>query len=141
MAITDQNQSERIVGKMIDNDPFSEWLGIEPLEIHPGRVVLQMKVRAEMLNGFGVCHGGIPFSLADSAVAFASNTRGRLALALDNNISYPAPIREGDVLVATAEELSLSNHIGIYQVTIINEEGRKVALFRGTVYRTSQPHI
>lgn len=138
--MTDQDQAERIVEKMIENDPFSEWLGIEPLEIRPGRVTLQMTIRKEMLNGFGVCHGGIPYSLADSAMAFASNTRGRLALALENNISYPARIKESDVLMATAEELSLTNHIGIYQVTITNGDGKKVALFRGTVYRTSQPH-
>lgn len=138
--MSDQEQAEHIVDKMLENDPFSEWLGIEPLEIRPGRVTLQMTVRKEMLNGFGVCHGGISFSLADSAMAFASNTRGRVALALENNISYPARIVEGDILIASAEELSLGNRIGVYQVTISNGDGKKVALFRGTVYRTSQPH-
>ncbi len=125
---------------MFANDPFSRWLGIEIVEVDAGRVMLKMKVRREMLNGFGVCHGGIAFSLADSAFAFASNTHGRVSLALDASISYPVKVLEGDVLTAVAEEESLTHRIGIYTITVTNQNGEKVALFRGTVYRTDKPY-
>ncbi|RMH97549.1 MAG: hotdog fold thioesterase, partial [Calditrichaeota bacterium] len=110
------------------------------VEVDAGRVMLKMKVRREMLNGFGVCHGGIAFSLADSAFAFASNTHGRVSLALDASISYPVKVLEGDVLTAVAEEESLTHRIGIYTITVTNQNGEKVALFRGTVYRTDKPY-
>lgn len=89
--------------------------------------IIQMQVREEMLNGFGLIHGGIAFSLADSALAFASNAYGRLSVALECSISYPAPVNNGDTLTATAEELSLTNRIGVYQITISNQQGVKVA--------------
>jgi acyl-CoA thioesterase len=90
-----------------------------------------------MLNGFGVCHGGVTFSLADSALAFASNTHGRLTVSIENSITYPARIVAGDVLTAVAEEESATNRLGFYRVTVRRAED-VVALFRGTVYKTSQ---
>jgi len=133
-----QELAERIVKKMLDRDAFSRWLGVELVEITPQRAVIRMRVRDEMLNGFGVCHGGIAFSLADSALAFASNTLGRVSVSIENSISYPAKIRAGDVLTATAEEQSGGNRIAIYSVVVTKQEGAKVGLFRGTVYRTDQ---
>jgi acyl-CoA thioesterase len=99
---TDQATAERVVKGMIAKDAFSEWLGIEALEIAPRRSTLRMTVRNEMVNGFGVGHGGIAYSLADSALAFACNTRGTINVAIDNSISYPAAVTVGDVLTAVA---------------------------------------
>ena len=91
-----------------------------------------------MLNGFGILHGGVTFSLADSAFAFASNSRGKKAYSIDNNISYLTKVNEGDELTAKAEEISLSDKIGIYNVTVLNKEQQIVAIFKGTVYRSSE---
>jgi acyl-CoA thioesterase len=93
-----------------------------------------------MVNGFGVAHGGIAFSLADSAMAFACNDSANVTVAVDNSISYPAAIRVDDELVATAERESSSRKLGYYRVTVRRQDGETVALFRGTVYRTGQLH-
>ena len=91
-----------------------------------------------MLNGFGIAHGGITYSLADSALAFASNSHGRMSVSVETSISHTEQLREGDEITATAEEMSLSNKIGIYNVTIRNQNSETVALFKGTVYRTGK---
>jgi acyl-CoA thioesterase len=133
-------ESLRIVQEMYGKDRFSQLLGIEIKGAEPGRCKLTMKIREEMLNGFGIVHGGVTFALGDSALAFASNAYGRLAVALEASISYPAPVNVGDTLTAVAEEVSLTNRIGIYNITITNQDGIKVGLFKGTVYRTSADH-
>lgn len=133
--------AQKVVNHMMEHDRFSQWLGIKCLVMEAGKSVIQMQVREEMLNGFGLIHGGIAFSLADSALAFASNAYGRLSVALECSISYPAPVNNGDTLTATAEELSLTNRIGVYQITISNQQGVKVAFFKGTVYRTSKEYF
>ncbi|MFM2206176.1 MAG: hypothetical protein RL213_151 [Bacteroidota bacterium] len=130
--------AERVVDRMYDQDWFSQWLGIERLEVKPGRCVLRMTVRKEMLNGFAIAHGGITYSLADSALAFASNGHGRKAVSVETSISHTVALREGDVITATAEEVSLTDKIGIYHITVTDSSGNKVALFKGTVYRTSK---
>ena len=134
-----QDRAERLVNLMVARDGFSAWLGIEIVEIRPAAAVLRMTVRKDMLNGFGVCHGGIPYSLADSALAFASNTHGTVTVSIQNSISYPAPVLEGDILTAVAEELSAANRVAFYQVTLTNQAGAKVGHFTGTVYRTTRP--
>ena len=123
---------------MFDNDWFSQWLGIERVEVIEGRCVLSMTVRKEMLNGFGIAHGGITYSLADSALAFAANSHGIRSVSVETNISHTEAVREGDKLVATAIEDHKSNKIGIYTVTVTNQHNKIVALFKGTVYRTSK---
>ena len=123
---------------MYDNDPFSQWLGIERLEDGPGVSVLRMTVRAEMTNGFGIAHGGITFSLADSALAFACNSHGKKAVSVECDINHLHPVRTGDILTARAEEVSKSNKIGVYQIGITNQDGLLVATFKGLVYRTSE---
>ncbi len=128
----------KIVDKMYYNDPFSLWLGIERLEDAPGHSVLRMTVRKEMTNGFGIAHGGITYSLADSALAFASNSHGRMAVSVETSISHTAPVREGDVLKAVAQEEHLSNKIGNYRIVIKNQDDQVVALFKGIVYRTGK---
>ena len=136
---TAQLLAESLVSGMLSRDGFSAWLGIELVEVKPGSCVVKLKVRKDMLNGFGMCHGGIPYSLADSALAFASNTHGTVTVSIENTISYPAPVSEGDILTAVAEEESAGNRIAFYRVTVTNQSKVAVGLFRGTVYRTKKP--
>lgn len=131
--------AERVVARMYDNDPFSIWLGIERVDVQPGRCTLRMSARKEMLNGFAIAHGGITYSLADSCLAFASNSHGIQSVSVETSISHTRPVKEGDVLTAVSEEKSLSRSIGVYYVTVTNQRGEQVALFKGTVYRTGKP--
>jgi acyl-CoA thioesterase len=130
--------AEKVVAKMFDNDWFSQWLGIERVLVEPGKCILKMKIRKEMLNGFAIAHGGITYSLADSALAFASNSHGRQSVSVETSISHTVSLKEGDEILATAEEQSLTNKIGIYTITVRNNQGTTVALFKGVVYRTSK---
>ena len=107
------NQSEKIVDTMYQNDAFSQWLGIEIIDVSEGFCQLKMTVRKEMLNGFQIAHGGIAYSLADSALAFASNSHGRKSLSVETSISHTVSVKEGDVLTVTTKELSLSDKIGV----------------------------
>lgn len=132
---------ERCVHAMYDSDKFSQWLGIKLLSIEQGKVKLSMRVKAEMLNGFDILHGGIFFSLADSALAFAANTYNKLSVALDAHIQFPASAREGDLLFAEAKENHSGNKTGMYTVKITKEDGTICAIFNGTVYRTSRQII
>jgi acyl-CoA thioesterase len=131
-----QALAERLVASMLEGDAFSRWLGVELVALRPGACTLRMSVRAEMANGFGVCHGGVTFSLADSALAFASNTHGRVTMSVENGITYPTPAHVGDVLVASAEEESAAGPLAFYRVVVRKLDGSTAALFRGTVYRT-----
>ena len=132
------NSSKTIVSKMFDQDAFSQWLGIEIIEVSKGYCQLKMTVRKEMLNGFQIAHGGIAYSLADSALAFASNSNGKKALTVETSISHTVSIKDGDELTATTEELSHSDKLGMYLITITNNENQKIAYFKGTVYPTSK---
>ncbi len=133
--------AEKVTAKMILNDEFSRWLGIEVVEQNSGFSKLKMKIRKEMLNGFHICHGGVTFSLADSALAFASNSYGKIAVALETSIAFTAPVYEGDELTAIAEEQSKGNSVAVYNVTVTNQSGVKVGIFRGTVYLTKKEHL
>ena len=136
-----QHLAERVVRRMLASDALSRWLGLEVVAIAPRRATCRMTVRPEMVNGFGVAHGGVAFSLADSAFAFACNTHGTVTVAVDNTITYPAAIHPGDVLTAVAEEEASSHRLGYYRVVVTNQAGGVVALFKGTAYRTSRPHF
>ena len=127
---------EKVFAKMYNHDGFSQWLGIKLLKVGPGTCSLQMTVRKDMLNGFSIAHGGITYSLADSALAFASNGHGRMSVSIETSISHTKKVIEGDVITAFAEEVSLSDKIGIYSIEVKNQSGEMVALFKGTVYRT-----
>jgi acyl-CoA thioesterase len=133
-----ENKATLVIQKMYENDLFSKWLGIEVLETGEGSCKLRMKVRREMLNGFGIAHGGITYSFADSALAFASNSHGRMSVSVETSISHTASLKDGDELIAVAEQLSLSNKIGVYQVKVTKPDQAIVALFKGTVYRTGK---
>ncbi len=124
--------------KMLDNDAFSQWLGIQILDIRPGFCKLHMEVTSQMTNGFGIAHGGICFALADSALAFAANAHGRQAKSVDTSIAHFHAVNIGDSLIATTEEQIIKHKLGVYTVNIYNQENKKVAFFKGTVYRSSQ---
>jgi acyl-CoA thioesterase len=128
----------RIVDRMYNNDPMSQWLGIERIQDGPGVSVLRMVVRKEMLNGFAIAHGGISYSLADSALAFASNAHGVQAVSIETSIAHVAQAREGDELTTRVEEKSLTKRTGLYHVDVVNQEGKVIAFFKGTVYRTGK---
>lgn len=133
-----QELAERVVARMYNNDPFSKWLGINRDLIAPGQCVLSMEVRNEMLNGFAIAHGGISYSLADSCLAFASNSHGIQSVSIETSISHIRPVKEGDRLTARSEEKNLSNRIGIYHISITNQNSEVIALFKGTVFRTGK---
>lgn len=138
MIMDEQAIASKVVDKMMGSDWFSQWLGITVDKITPGSCMLRMKIRKEMLNGFAIAHGGITYSLADSALAFASNSHGRKAVSVETSISHTVSLKEGDVIIAEAEEVSLKEKIAIYNIVIKKEDGEVVALFKGTVYRTSR---
>lgn len=123
-----------IVKKMMDKDAFSQWLNIEVVEIHAGYCKLSTVVKPEMVNGFMIAHGGITYSLSDSALAFASNGYGKQCVSIETSISHTRPAKIGDTLTVECTELNRGKTIGIYQVVITNQEGKKVSIFRGTVH-------
>lgn len=135
-----QALAERVVAGMLEQDAFTRWLAAEVVETAPRRSVVRMLVRADMVNGFGTCHGGVTFALADSAFAFACNAHGAVSVALDVAVSYPNPARVGDVLTAVAEAEAEPRRVGFYRVTVTNQRGELVVLFRGTSYDTRRPH-
>lgn len=126
-----------IFQQMFGKDAFSQWLGIECTEIGEGSCTLSMKIRDEMCNGFSIAHGGISYSLADSALAFASNSLGKHALSIQTSISHLKPLHSGDVLIAKAREISVTKNIGRYDVEIFRND-ELVAIFNGMVYRKAQ---
>ncbi len=134
----EKSRPTRVVDRMYSNDAFSVWLGIERVEDGAGSSVLRMTVRKEMLNGFDIAHGGITYSLADSALAFASNGHGIQSVSIETSISHTKPVKQGDVLTAKAIEKNRTSKIGVYEVVITNQKEETVALFKGTVYRTGK---
>ncbi|WP_420580639.1 hydroxyphenylacetyl-CoA thioesterase PaaI [Reichenbachiella sp.] len=128
-----------IVDEMYAHDTFSQWMGITVEKIEQGFAQISMTVKSNMLNGFGIAHGGITYSLADSAFAFASNSQGRHAVSIETSISHTKAVNEGDQLTAIAKEDNLSNRLGIYSITVTNQNNEVVALFKGTVFRKDTP--
>ena len=126
------------VNKMLEGDRMSAWLGVEVDHIDAGYCRLHFTVREEMLNGFGIVHGGVVFAAADSAFAFACNTHGRLSVALDVHINFIAACKAGETLEVEAQEIHLGHKTGVYRVEVRKEKGDAVASFTGTAYRTSR---
>lgn len=133
--------ANKVVTHMMQHDLFSQWLGIEVLVIKEGYSKVKMTVREEMINGFGIVHGGIAFSLADSAFAFACNNRNVLSVALDTAINFLKPVHVGDILIAEATELHNGKSTGLYHIAINNQKDHLVALFKGTCFRTNKTLI
>ena len=133
-----QTTPAQVVAHMMEHDLFSQWLGIEVLEVSEGYSKIKMNVRKEMINGYGIVHGGIAFSLADSAFAFACNNRNVLSVALDTAISFLKPIQVGDEITAEAQELHNGQSTGLYHIMITNQQNKTVAVFKGTCFRTKK---
>ncbi|KYP15415.1 hydroxyphenylacetyl-CoA thioesterase PaaI [Flavihumibacter sp. CACIAM 22H1] len=130
-----------ITEQLLKQDAFSQWLGIELLEIREGYSRIKMTVRKEMVNGFGIAHGGIAFSLADSAFAFACNNRNNLSVALDTSITFTKAVQVADVLTAEATEIHNGRSTGVYSISVYNQQQVLVAAFRGTCFRTGKKHV
>ena len=141
MDITGDILANNVVNDMLQKDLFSQWLGISIIEIKEGYSKIKMTVRTEMINGFGIVHGGITFSLADSAFAFACNNRNVLSVALDTSINFLKPVQVNDVLIAEANELHNGRSTGLYHINITNQQNVTVAFFKGTCFRTSKSLI
>ncbi|HKB44438.1 MAG TPA: hydroxyphenylacetyl-CoA thioesterase PaaI [Chitinophagaceae bacterium] len=130
-----------VVSHMMENDFFSQWMDVKVLEIKEGYSKIQMSIRKEMVNGFGIVHGGIPFSLADSAFAFACNNRNNLSVALDVTITFMKAVNPGDILTAEAKEIHNGRSTGVYLILVTNQDNEQVALFKGTCFRTGKKLI
>jgi len=141
MDITGDILANNVVNDMLQKDLFSQWLGISIIEIKEGYSKIKMTVRPEMINGFGIVHGGITFSLADSAFAFACNNRNVLSVALDTSINFLKPVQVNDMLLAEAKELHNGRSTGLYHINITNQRNEIVAVFKGTCFRTSKSLI
>ena len=134
-----QNElAEAVFQKMMSKDYCSQWMGIEPILIEEGHCKIKMTVKKEMLNGYGILHGGIAFAFADSAFAFASNSFGRLAVSINGSMSYAKSAKEGDILIAEAKPLNVTHKTADFDVNVMNEAGEIYYYFRGTVYRSSK---
>ncbi|ANP38010.1 phenylacetic acid degradation protein [Phaeobacter gallaeciensis] len=131
MTMTPKERAEKSSAAMWSSDNASKWAGMEIAEVDAGRAVLQLTVEAHHCNGHGICHGGVTFMLADSAFAFACNSRNQATVAQSNSITYTAPGRLGDRLTADAREVSLTGRSGIYDVTVKNQDDLVIAEFRG----------
>jgi acyl-CoA thioesterase len=136
-AATGNTRAEAVKEHMLRNDAFSKLLGLQVEEVGPGYCRLHFVVRPDMVNGFGALHGGVTFSAADSAFAFACNSHGRQSVGLTVTIDYLEAGKAGDTVTIEAREESLKHKIGVYQVRATNQDGAVLALFKGTAYRTS----
>ncbi|MEZ4778884.1 MAG: hotdog fold thioesterase [Flavobacteriaceae bacterium] len=130
-------KGEKIPYKMLSQDAFSQWLGIEILECEIGRCKVGMTVRKEMLNSMSKAHGGISYSLADTAFGFAANTHGRYSVSIETSINHIEALEEGDVLVAESVIEKVNNKLG-FNVVEVKRGDELVALFKGVVYRTQK---
>ena len=129
---------KEIIDKMMAEDKMSQWLGIEVLNYDPGTVSVRMTVRDEMVNGFNVTHGGITYSLADSALAFSANSHGVRSMSIETSISHLKSVHVGDVLTASTKQLTLTRKTGVYIMDVVNQKNELVAHFKGTVYRSDK---
>lgn len=130
--------AQSVVDHMMQYDYFSQWMGITVLAVKEGYSKIQMTLRKEMMNGFGIAHGGISFALADSAFAFACNSDGKVTVALDVSISFPRPGKEGDILIAEARQVNKTNRTGLYMIDVTNQNNELIAVFKGTCYKTEK---
>jgi len=130
-------EPEKIPVKMLSQDAFSSWLGIEILEVEKGRCKVGMTVRKEMLNSMNKAHGGISYSLADTAFGFAANTHGKYAVSIETSINHIEALNEGDYLTAESVIEKVGNKLG-FNIVEVKRGEELVALFKGVVYRTSK---
>jgi len=136
-----QRLAELCARALLAGDEASRSLGMRMQDVKPGSARLRMTVRPDMVNGHGICHGGIVFALADSAFAVACNTYNAVTVAAAASIDFLAPARVNDELTAQARELWRSKRSGIYEIVVSNQHGEAVALFRGRSHCTGAPIV
>jgi len=137
--MNEQDQlANTIALKIIADDLFSQWLGIELVAIKEGYSKILLRIRPEMINAIGIAHGGIVFSLADTALALACNGRNKASVTLESAINFIKPVHENDTITAETTEIHNGQSTGLYQITITNQAGSKVAVFKGTCFRTGK---
>lgn len=129
--MTPKERAEKSAAAMWSSDQSSQWFGMTLVEVDEGLSVMNLVVQPHHANGHGICHGGVIFALADSAFAFACNSRNQSTVAQQNQVTYLAPAQIGDTLTATARETSLTGRSGITDVTVINQDEKAIAEFRG----------
>jgi len=133
------SDTKKILSTMLAKDNFSKWMGIVVDEYKEGYCRLHYTITADMLNGFGIVHGGIIFSGADSAFAFACNSHGILSVALDVHITFIRAAKAGDMMTVTAKEIHTGNKTSFYDITTTTDKSEIVSVFKGTAYRTGKP--
>lgn len=131
MAERESTLAEQVVAAMLTDDHATLALGMKVQSVSAGSCCVTMEIREDMLNGFSTCHGGLIFSLADSAFGFASNSHNFMSVAAGCQIDYLRPAHAGDILCASAVERVAGSRLGLYDVTVTNQRGEIVALFRG----------
>ena len=130
-------EGEKIPPKMLSLDAFSQWLGIEILDVKMGYCKVGLRIRKDMLNSMNNAHGGIAYSLADTAFGFAANTHGNYAVSIESSISHIEPLKEGDYIKAESVIRKIKNRLG-FKIVEVKHGDELVALFKGVVYRTSK---
>lgn len=130
-------KGELIPHKMLNQDPFSTWLGISILECELGRCKVALTIRPNMLNSMGKAHGGISYALADTAFGFAANTHGKYAVSIETSINHIEALNEGDVITAESVIEKVNNKLG-FNIIEVKRDEELIALFKGVVYRTSK---
>lgn len=133
-----ENAKKIVHQLMYANDAFSKWMNLEIIDIGLGTCTVKATITKDMLNGFQKCHGGVTFSIADSAFAFASNSHGIQSVSIETSISHTKAVHEDDIITAIATQKNLSKSLGIYHVSLTNQKDEVVALFKGTVFRTGK---
>lgn len=141
MMMTPKDRATRSAAAMWANDEASKWFGMEIVEVDEGRAVLALTVAAHHCNGHGMCHGGVTHALADSAFAFACNSRNEATVGQHTVMTYLAPGRQGDRLTATASETAISGRSGVYDVRVTNQDNAVVAEFRGMSRAIGRPNF
>lgn len=130
------SSSYKIISHLLENDPFSQWMGVIIKDTGKGYCKISCSVKSDMLNGFNVTHGGIVFALADTALAFSAATFGEVSLAIDNSISFTKKSVTGDQLTATSSCLNITRKTGLFEIKVTNSADELIAVMKGTVYRT-----
>jgi acyl-CoA thioesterase len=139
--MTQKELTEKVTEHIKKNDNFARWLGVEVLESEPGYAKIKMKIRGDMINSFGTCHGGVTFAFAQTALAFCSNNYGNIAVALETGMAFTSPLYEGDEIIAETNEESRRSKVAVYTIKVKKTDGTIVGVFRGSVYNTDKKYF
>ncbi len=139
--MTQRELTRKVTEHIKANDNFAAWLGVEVLESEPGYAKIKMKIRKDMINSFGTCHGGVTFAFAQTALAFCSNNYGNIAVALETSMAFTSPLFEGDEIIAESNEESKRSKVAVYTIRVKKIDGTVVGVFRGSVYDTEKKYF